>query len=112
MQSSPESKQRYKILVAEAAHSNVDKPVKASQKIKIEIDWFSQGFVNRPDVDNIVKPIQDALKGIVFIDDSQVESVTARKHDSTSVMSFMREPLSIVDPIIKGHEEYIFLRIY
>jgi len=112
MQSSRDSKQQYKALVTEAARGNVDKPVEASRKVKIEIDWFSQGFVNKPDVDNIVKLIQDALKDIVFVDDGQVESITARKHDSTSVMSFTKESLSIIEPIMNGHQEYIFVRIY
>jgi len=112
MQSSRDSKQQYKALVTEAARGNVDKPVEASRKVKIEIDWFSQGFVNKPDVDNIVKLIQDALKDIVFVDDGQVESIAARKHDSTSVMNFTEESLSIIEPIMNGHQEYIFVRIY
>jgi hypothetical protein len=29
----------------------------------------------RPDIDNIIKPILDALKDIVYIDDSQVRSI-------------------------------------
>jgi Holliday junction resolvase RusA-like endonuclease len=98
--------------VALAARSSVDEPVETGQRIKIEIDWFTRDVANTPDVDNIIKPIQDALGGILFLDDSQVESVTARKHDATGVMRFMREPLCIVSPLMNGHEEYIFVRIY
>ncbi len=32
-----------------------------------------------PDVDNIIKPIQDALNGVIFVDDAQVAETKARK---------------------------------
>ena len=112
LQSSPHSKQRYRKQVAEAARRSVDKPVESREGIRIEIDWFSEGVRNKPDVDNIIKLIEDALKGYVFLDDSQVESVEARRHDTTSVMRFIREPLCIVEPLMKGDLEYVFVRIY
>lgn len=112
MQSSNHSQRRYKELVKAAAQNSVSKTIEIPQKIKIEIDWFAQGSQDRPDVDNIIKPIQDALKGIIFDDDSQVESVIARKHDVNSVMHFSREPLFIVEPLRQGNVEYIFVRIY
>jgi len=34
----------------------------------------------KPDLDNMVKAIKDALKGIVWVDDSQVVSMWAYKH--------------------------------
>jgi Holliday junction resolvase RusA-like endonuclease len=34
-----------------------------------------------PDVDNIVKPIQDALIGLVYVDDSQVTDCLTRKRN-------------------------------
>lgn len=34
-----------------------------------------------PDIDNIIKPILDAMQGLVYIDDSQVFSVTSTKVD-------------------------------
>ena len=111
-QASPKSKRQYQTTVAKAASNSVVSPIKDAEKIKIEIDWFSEGFQNKPDVDNIIKPIQDALKGIVFTDDKQVESVVARKHDTLSVIYFMREPLCLVEPLMNGHNEYVFVRVY
>jgi len=111
-QASSDSKQRYKNAVVQAASKNVAIPIKKDEKIKMEIDWFSEGFQNKPDVDNIIKPIQDALKGIVFLDDNQVESIVARKYNISSVTHFWREPLCIIEPLLNGHKEYIFVRIY
>jgi hypothetical protein len=45
-----------------------------SNRIDIEIYFLAQRAL-RPDVDNIMKPILDALKGVVYLDDSQVRSV-------------------------------------
>ncbi len=36
------------------------------------------------DVDNIIKPVLDQLKGLVYADDKQVVSVTCRKIDVLS----------------------------
>jgi Holliday junction resolvase RusA-like endonuclease len=33
----------------------------------------------KPDLDNLLKAVKDALKGIVWVDDSQVTTVTANK---------------------------------
>jgi hypothetical protein len=111
-QSSPKSKQQYQTTVAEAASKSVASPIRVNEKTKIEIDWFSDGFQNKPDVDNIIKPIQDALKGILFVDDKQVESITARRHDILGAIHFMREPLCLVEPLMSGHREYVFVRVY
>ena len=111
-QSSAKSKQQYQTKVAEAASKSVASPIRDNEKIKIEIDWFSGGFQNKPDVDNIIKPIQDALKGILFVDDKQVESIVARRHDTLSVIYFVIEPLCLIEPLMNGHREYVFVRVY
>lgn len=36
-------------------------------------------WTRKPDLDNFVKPIQDALTGIAWIDDAQVTDLTVRK---------------------------------
>jgi len=112
VQGSHKSKRQYQAAVAKAASTSMVSPIEGGERIKIEIDWFSEGFQNKPDIDNIIKPIQDALKGVVFVDDNQVESIVARKHDTLRVISFMREPLGIIKPLLNGHREYVFVRIY
>ena len=111
-QASPKSKRQYQTTVAKAVSNSVVSSVQTDERIKIEVDWFSEGFQNKPDVDNIIKLIQDALKGIAFADDNQVESIEARKHDTTSIIRFMREPLCLVEPLMNGHKEYVFVRVY
>lgn len=45
--------------------------------IRVCITYYYEG--SSPDVDNIIKPIQDALCGIVYVDDAQVEDTRCRK---------------------------------
>ena len=39
--------------------------------------------VKKPDASNLLKSLEDALKGIVFADDSQIVTVRATKHYAT-----------------------------
>src|SRR5947207_480426 len=47
------------------------------QEITIEITHFFEGAP--ADVDNIPKPILDALKGVVYVDDRQVTDLVCRR---------------------------------
>lgn len=69
-----------------AARDVVPNPVK-SKRIDIEI-WFRSEHL-RPDVDNVIKPVLDALQGIVYFDDKQIRSakVVAVPHDDAYSLS-------------------------
>lgn len=62
---------------AERYWSLGDFPV--SGYIMLRVTYFYDGV--GMDVDNIVKPIQDALIGLVYFDDSQVTDVLSRKRN-------------------------------
>lgn len=54
-------------------------PKSISKKKKAElIDW-KQGYMHKPDVDNIAKAILDALNGVVWLDDKQVVELLVSK---------------------------------
>jgi Holliday junction resolvase RusA-like endonuclease len=71
----------YQKRIHDSALNEVPYPVK-STRIDIEI-YYSCKRNERPDVDNIAKPILDALKGVVYLDDKQVRSlhIMALPHD-------------------------------
>ena len=48
-------------------------------EVQVTITNFFYG--SPPDVDNAAKPILDALKGVVYSDDSQVSDLISRKRD-------------------------------
>jgi hypothetical protein len=51
----------------------------ANQLVMLKVTYFYDTV--SLDVDNIVKPIQDALVGLVYIDDGQVSDILSRKRD-------------------------------
>jgi Holliday junction resolvase RusA-like endonuclease len=64
---------QYKRIISESARKIVTIPEK-SNDIDIGI-FFCCQRASRPDVDNILKPILDSLKNIVYLDDKQVRSI-------------------------------------
>ncbi len=72
------SKRRWKAAVAAAATTKVNPgDVPTADDVAIRITYYYEG--DTPDVDNIIKPIQDALIGIVYDDDSQVVQAVSSK---------------------------------
>ena len=52
--------------------------------LRVRIDFYLKGKRPRnklPDIDNMIKPILDALKGFVYADDNTVEEICARRID-------------------------------
>ena len=70
----------------------LDTPV--THPIMVTITYF---FDDTPvDVDNIPKPVLDALKGLVFRDDSQVYDLLCRKRDRADNLRFDRPPRNLI----------------
>jgi hypothetical protein len=55
-----------------------------------------------PDVDNIIKPIQDALVGLVYIDDKQVAETSSRKRDINGAYKIRGASPVLIEGFIKG----------
>jgi crossover junction endodeoxyribonuclease RusA len=51
-------------------------PPSADPVALVVTHYYDAGY---PDVDNIIKPIQDALKGVVYADDRQVQHTSSRR---------------------------------
>ena len=74
------TKSRWKQTVAAAAKRVWPNSLpRLTQPLKLKIVYYYDGV--GLDTDNMVKPIQDALVGIVYDDDSRVTDVAARKRD-------------------------------
>lgn len=67
----------WKTSVANAATAAANGAVAVTDNVAIEITYYYDG--DTPDVDNIIKPIQDAMNGIVYADDNQVVDTRSRK---------------------------------
>lgn len=70
--------QQWKADVRAAAQLHVPEGAEpVVESVQITITYYYEG--DSPDVDNIIKPIQDALNGLVFVDDAQVAETKSRK---------------------------------
>jgi Holliday junction resolvase RusA-like endonuclease len=63
-----------------------------SDLVMVKVTYFYDSV--SMDVDNIVKPIQDALVGLIYVDDDQVTDVVSRKRNLSG--DFRVEALSSV----------------
>jgi Holliday junction resolvase RusA-like endonuclease len=69
--------QQWKSDVSAAATAAWQHPTASADDVAVTITYYYED--DSPDVDNIIKPIQDALNGIVFNDDDQVVDTKSRK---------------------------------
>lgn len=67
----------WKQQVANAAQAELGTTPPCQCNVRVTITYYYDG--DTPDVDNIIKPIQDALIGLVYDDDSQVVDTRSRK---------------------------------
>ena len=62
------------------------------------------------DVDNIVKPIQDALIGLIYVDDSLVTDVETRRRPLTGTYDVARCPEPVLQGLASG-DECVYVRV-
>lgn len=63
-----------------------------------------------PDVDNIPKPILDALKGLVYMDDEQVTDILCRKRSLNSDLRIENPSHMLAERISRG-EVFLYVVI-
>lgn len=57
-----------------------------------------------PDIDNIIKPIQDALVGLVFEDDNLVSDVDGHRRFLSEPIDFINLPSLLQQGVLNGQE--------
>ena len=74
----------------------------------VVITYFFRG--GSPDVDNMSKPILDALKGLVFADDSQVTDLLCRKRDRNRDLQFQNPSLVLLETLGQS-DQFLHIKI-
>jgi len=78
-----------------------------TDQVAVTIYYFPEGEM-LGDVDNIVKPILDAMCKFVYVDDGQVERVVVQKFEQDRIFSFSNPSATLVDALgIEGPAVYI-----
>ena len=62
------------------------------------------------DIDNIIKPIMDALIGVAYLDDSVVEAVSAQKFEPDADWSF-EQPSDMLSAALDTDAPVVYVRI-
>jgi crossover junction endodeoxyribonuclease RusA len=90
---STDSRQRWRTLLQEVARKRIAEAVEFSwldeRPLALSVYYFPPAPMDG-DVDNIIKPIMDALVGVVYPDDRVVERVLAQKFEPDVDWSFDR----------------------
>ena len=62
------------------------------------------------DVDNIPKPILDALKGLIYSDDSQVTDLICLKRRYRDDLQ-TADASPVFDELVRGHSQFLYIRV-
>jgi crossover junction endodeoxyribonuclease RusA len=110
LQASGSSRGAWKAKVAATARENAPAGYWATaDQLSVTIIYFSLG-PSTIDTDNMVKPILDALSGIIWMNDNQVAEVIARKTDRSSLASFTNPPPDIA-AAMTTEEPFVYVRV-
>ena len=90
----------WKQKVSAVAQELVSETTPLRVPVVFRVTYYYEG--ESPDVDNIIKPIQDALVGIVYQDDDQVQETSARKRDINGAYRIRGASPLIVQGLLNG----------
>ncbi|MCC5664043.1 RusA family crossover junction endodeoxyribonuclease [Nostoc sp. CHAB 5784] len=74
----------------------------ATGLVMLQITYFYDSV--QIDVDNIVKPIQDAIKGLAYVDDNQVSDLLVRKRNLSGNFRIENMTSTLAEGFARGNE--------
>lgn len=105
-----EAKQRWKDTVRGIAEANWPDPsLVLIEDVSVLIIFFYEGETDL-DLDNIAKPILDALVNVVYHDDQQVAQLTLRKTNLAEVSELNNPSPNLLDAMYTGGN-FVYVRI-
>jgi crossover junction endodeoxyribonuclease RusA len=92
---------------AEAEWESATLPI--SGEVSVTIIYFFEGETDL-DVDNIAKPILDALNGLIYEDDSQVSQLTIRKTQLAQGLEIDVRSLALANALDAGGD-FVYVKV-
>lgn len=86
------------------------KAVLLTGPLRLRIDFFFKGETQL-DTDNIIKPIQDALKQFTYEDDETVTDVCSRKINLLQLPSILDAPPELLLALAEPPTDFVFIRV-
>jgi Holliday junction resolvase RusA-like endonuclease len=106
----PESREEWKERVRTASTSVIPQPHFASgDRMSVTLYYLPKEPM-QGDVDNIVKPVLDALSRHIFINDRQVERVLVQKFEPGNVFGFA-QPSETFAEALDGAKPVLYVRV-
>lgn len=78
--------------------------------LRVRIDFFFAGATD-VDTDNIIKPIQDALKNVVYKDDKIVVDVCARSINLEDLPMLVAVPSTLLSALAEPSSDFVFIQV-
>ena len=103
-----ENLQQWKIFVTNEAAKSWHLPLISEKYLHISIVYLCDD--SPPDVDNIVKPILDALVGLIYKDDELVADVESHRRYLSDGIDATNLPSLLQQGVLKG-EECVYVKI-
>ncbi|HEV7676443.1 MAG TPA: RusA family crossover junction endodeoxyribonuclease [Candidatus Angelobacter sp.] len=103
--------QQWKAEIAAAARQTwpiADEP--EGGVLQMTVIYYHDGPSARLDNDNMVKPIQDALINVIYVDDGQITDIRVRKTDINGKFVVRHMSPTLAQAFMDG-EEFLFIRV-
>lgn len=88
-----DSRKKYQKTISNAATAKYVQAPVGDDRLYIRIIWFARKDVG-PDVDNIIKPIADALQGVVYRNDRQLAQCFSMRIDLEKIYKISNDNIS------------------
>jgi Holliday junction resolvase RusA-like endonuclease len=81
-----------------------------TDRLRLTLTYYHDGVSVRIDNDNLVKPIQDALNGLVYVDDHQITDTLVRKTDLNGSFRVRGMSPVLAEGFCRGNE-FLYIRV-
>lgn len=95
---------------AAASHRWLTGTLPVTDRLQFMVTYYHDGVSVRIDNDNLVKPIQDALNGLIYEDDRQITDTIVRKTDLNGSFRVRGMSLVLAEGFCRGNE-FLYVRI-
>jgi crossover junction endodeoxyribonuclease RusA len=110
LQGSPRGKEAWKDLVRNSSRPVLPEAHQMTeQRLAVTLLYFPVGEMEG-DIDNIVKPVLDALNKHIYFDDHQVNRVWVEKFEEGTIVE-LSFPSEILESAIQGNRPALYIRL-
>ena len=81
-----------------------------SDELKITVQYIHERPSAQIDGDNLLKPIQDALNGLVYVDDRQIIDTSTKMRNIDGAFQIRGMSPTLVDGFLNG-KEFVYIRV-